>query len=342
MSIHRFGHLPDGTAIDEIRLSNGAGATASVLTYGAALRDLVVPVAGAAPRRVVLGFRDLEAYFENNRFLGVTVGRHASRIGGGRLPIDGRSYPLSLNAAGVHLHGGATGFSRRPWRIVTADETSVTLALTSPDGEDGYPGRLEVSLTYRLLEPASFAVSISATTDAPTYVSLAQHSYFTLAPGASIRSHRLRFDAGRYVPFGEDMVPTGVLAPVVGTPYDFRALRPIEGPQVDPAFAYDCCLALDHAGDASRAGALLEAPDRSLAMAVHTTEPCIVFYDGAGLAPDWPGLDGASFFPHAGLCLEPMRFPDNPNQPSFPKARLDPGETYRQETEYRFAVPLER
>lgn len=339
MSIHRFGTLPDGTEIAEIRLVNGAGATASVLTYGAALRDLVVPVAGHAPRRVVLGFRDLEGYFENSRYLGVTVGRHASRIGGGRLAIDGATYPLSLNAAGVHLHGGATGFSRRPWRIAAATETSVTLALTSPDGEDGYPGNLEVSLTYRLLEPATFALSISAVTDAPTYVSLAQHSYFTLQPGASIRSHRLRFDAERHVPFGDDMVPTGALAAVAGTPYDFRSPRPIAAEGGDPGFAYDCCMVLDHPGDGTRPGAVLEAPDRSLAMAVHTTEPCIVFYDGAGLAPDWPDLRGNRFFPHAGLCLEPMRFPDNPNQPAFPQARLDPGASYRQETEYRFAAP---
>ncbi len=336
MSVHPFGTLPDGSAVFEIRLANASGATASILTFGAAVRDLVVPLAGGGRRRVVLGFESLDAYLENNRFLGVLVGRHASRIDGGRLPLGGKVHQLSLNAAGVHLHGGATGFSRRLWRIVAAEESAVTLALTSPDGEDGYPGTLEVSLTYRLLEPAALSVSITATTDAPTMVSLAQHSYFTLLPGASIRSHRLRFDASRLVPFGADMVPTGALADVAGGAHDFRALRPIEADGIAPDFAYDCCLVLDHPGDATRIAARLEAPDGSLAMDVHTTEPCIVFYDGAGLAAEWPGLGGDAHFAHAGLCLEPMRYPDNPNQPAFPSARLDPGEVYRQETEYRF------
>jgi len=336
VSIHEFGRLPDGTAISEIRLANAAGATASILTFGAALRDLVVPLAKGGKRRVVLGFETLEGYLENNRFLGVTVGRHASRIGGGRITLDGRDYALSLNGAGVHLHGGAVGFSRRPWTILDAGEDFVTLGLVSPDGEDGYPGRLDVQLTYRLLEPATFAVSIRATTDAPTIVSMAQHSYWNLLPGRSIREHFLRFGAGRYVPFGADMSPVGTIDPVDGTPYDFRALRPIAY-AADPQFDYDCCLVIDRETEGLAEAAQLVAPDRSLALQVVTTEPCIVFYDGAGLAPDFPGVDGRPHQAHAGLCLEPMRFPDNPNQPAFPSARLDPGETYSQETEFRFS-----
>jgi aldose 1-epimerase len=333
VSIEEFARLPDGTTIHEIRLSNAAGARASVLTFGAALRDLVVPLPGGGRRRVVLGFRDIEAYLDNPRYLGVTVGRHASRIDGARIVLDGTTCPLSRNAAGVHLHGGATGFSRKPWTILDAGTDFVTLGLVSPDGDDGYPGKLDVRLTYRLAEPATFAVSIEAVTDAPTIVSMAHHSYWTLLPGTSIRDHLLQFHAARYTPFGSDMNPAGTIEPVAGTPWDFRELRPIGD------FDYDCSLVVDRSGPGLVPAARLEAPDRSLALDVATSEPCIIFYDGAGLGGEQPDIDGSRHFAHAGLCLEPMRFPDNPNQPRFPSARLDPGETYRQDTEYRFSAP---
>ncbi len=331
MSIHVFGQLPDGRAVHEIRLANAAGARASILTFGAAVRDLVVHV-GDERRSVVLGYDALGGYLENNRFLGVVVGRHASRIDRGRLPVGDTVHQLSLNAAGVHLHGGAVGFSRQVWDILAEDASSVTLGLVSPDGDDGYPGRLDVHLTYRLLEPATLALSITATTDAPTMVSLAQHSYFALQPGHTIRDHKLEVAAARMVAFGEDMLPTGERPAVDGTPYDFRSLKSI-GAGGD--FAYDCCFVLDQ-NEADRVAARLVAGDASLALEVLTSEPCLVFYDGAGLGGDWPGLGGTPHGAHAGLCLEPMRYPDNPNQPAFPSARLDPGEVYRQETVYRF------
>ena len=338
MSIHPFGRLPDGRAVREIRLANAARATASVITFGATVRDLVVPLGGGM-RCVVLGFAALDGYLDNRRYVGVTAGRHASRIGEGRLVLDGTVYQLSRNDGRHHLHGGATGFSRRLWDIVEASESTVTLGLVSPDGEDGYPGRLDVRCTYRLEEPASLSVEMIATTDAPTIVSLAHHSYFTLAPGASVRSHRLRIPAGRYVPCGPDLVPTGDLAPVAGTPYDFRVLRPIADPALDPAFLYDCCLVLDRGGEGLQPAAYVESPDGGLRFEVATTEPCLVFYDGAGLGPEWPAVDGSRPFAHAGLCLEPMRYPDSPNQPGFPQAVLRPGEIYRQQTIYAFTAP---
>lgn len=337
MTIREFARLPDGTVVHEISLSNAAGATASVLTFGAALRDFVVPLADGSRRRVVLGFEGVEGYLDNPRYLGVTVGRHASRIDGGRVVIDGKTHQLSLNAAGIHLHGGATGFSRKVWEIRDHGADFVMLGLVSPDGDDGYPGRLDVALTYRLDLPATFSVEIEATTDAPTLVSLAQHSYWTLTPGISTRDHRLRFFASRYVPFGDDMNPKGTIEPVAGTPYDFREARVIGDPRFGAGFAYDCYLVIDRDGPGLAPAARLAAPDGSLALDVVTTEPGIVLYDGAGLAPGAADLGGALHFPHAGLCLEPMRFPDNPNRPAFPSARLNPGETYRQRTEYRLA-----
>jgi aldose 1-epimerase len=340
VSIHFFDRLADGTTISEIRLANASGASASILTFGAAVRDLVVPVSGGEPRRVVLGFEGLDGYLENNRYLGVIAGRHASRIDRGRLVIDGVEHQLALNEGGVHLHGGPVGFSRKPWQIVEADDHSVTLGLTSPDGDDGYPGELHVRCTYRLLEPGTLSVTMTATTDAATIVNLAHHSYFTLLPGESLRDHRLKVDALGYTPFGPDLVPTGEIADVAGTPYDFRVTRPVANPFGDPDFLYDCALVIDRAGhdDPKRLtrAARLEAPDGSLAMEVHTTEPCLIMYDGAGLTPDWAPVGGIPHFPHAGMCFEPMQYPDNPNQPAFPSAVLRPGEIYRQVTEYRF------
>ena len=179
---------------------------------------------------------------------------------------------------------------------------------------------------------------MTAITDAPTAVSLAHHSYFNLLPGTTSREHSLKAALRGFVPFNEYLVPSGDVTPVAGTPYDFSAMRPIADPNGDPAFGYDCCLVLTPRGEDEAAwAARLEAPDGSLAMDVHTTEPCLVFYDGAGLAPEWPTLDGTLLSAHAGLCLEPMRFPDGPNQPNFPSSILRPGETYRQATEYRFS-----
>ena len=213
MSVHLFGRLADGTEISEIRLATAAGATASVITLGASVRDLVVPLTGGSGRRVVLGFPTLEGYLANPGYIGVTAGRHASRIGRGLLPIGGVRYQLTLNDGGRHhLHGGTTGFSRRPWRILAEDAVSVTLGLTSPDGDQGYPGTVEARCTYRLEEPATLRVVMTATADAPTAVSLAHHSYFTLSPRRSIRDHRLAVNARHYTPLDAERIPTGEIS----------------------------------------------------------------------------------------------------------------------------------
>src|SRR5947209_32596 len=262
MSIHEFGQLPDGTAISEIRFANAAGSQVSILNFGAALRDWRVALPGGRTRRVVLGFASLEGYLDNPRYLGVTAGRHASRIGAGRLVIDGVAHQLSLNDGGKHhLHGGKRGFARRPWTILAVDDVSATLGLISPDGDEGYPGTVEARCTYRLIEPSTLRVVMSATTDAPTVVSLAHHSYFSLLPGQSVRNHLLRVNARHYTPLGADLLPTGEIRSVAGTPYDFSAARPIADPAGDPDFAYDCNFVLDGDGTAPAWAASLTAPD---------------------------------------------------------------------------------
>jgi aldose 1-epimerase len=325
--VRRFGEV-DGKAVDEILLVNGAGATASILTWGATVRDLRVPVGGGL-RRVVLGYRDMDAYAENPSYLGTTAGRYANRTHEGRFVLGGLEYQLPLNEGGrTHLHGGVVGFSRRPWTVVERTDDSVTLRLVSEDGDQGYPGEVVAECRYILAEPAALRIEFSATTDAPTYVSLAHHSYFTL--GGDVRDHRLCLNAPFYTPVDEDKIPTGEIRTVAGTTYDFGALRRIGDAGYDHNFVL--------AGEPGtlRRGARLEAPDGSLAMELFTTEPAVQFYDGHMLSELAQPIDDQVHAPYAGLCLEPQRFPDAPNHPHFPSALLMPGDTYTQVTEYRF------
>jgi aldose 1-epimerase len=339
MTVHPFGRLQDGAEIAEIRLAAPGGFAASVVTYGATLRDLVVPTSSGDRRRVVLGHATLDGYLVNHGYLGVTVGRHASRIREGRFALDGVTYHLSLNAQGRHhLHGGEAGFSHRPWRLISADDTSTLLGLTSADGDQGYPGAVEARCLYRLLEPATLQVTMSATADAPTPIALAHHSYFTLSPGRSVRNHYLQVNARRYTPFDKDLIPTGEILPVAGTPYDLTRIRELAEAAGDPAFYFDMIFVLEEAATQLKYAATLHSPDHSISMEVHTTEPCLIVYDGAKLPNSGIGVDGERHFAHAGICLEPMRFPDSVNIPRFPSSILRPHETYSQVTEYRFST----
>lgn len=314
--------------MQEIRLAGPDGTVASILDWGATLRDLVVPGRDGRPQRVVLGHDRIEDYRANPAYLGAIVGRHANRIGAGRFVLDGHSHQLTLNEGGrTHLHGGITGFSHQPWQVTACTGTSVTLTLTSPDGDQGYPGTVTATCTYALAVPATLRVELSATTDAPTPVNLAHHSYFTLQDGADARDHRLQLAAAQYTPVDADQIPTGQIAPVAGTPYDFRKARAID-------------LALDHnfvlSGDGP--AAVVTAPDGRLALTVTTDAPGLQVYDGRGLNAAPPGIGGQAHFPHAGLALEPQHFPDSPNQPGFPGVILRPGRTWRQRSEFRFTA----
>lgn len=333
MSVHRFGKLPDETEILEIRLENDLGARCRIITLGATVQDLLVPVAEGDNRRVVLGFPTVSGYLADRNYIGVTAGRYASRLTEGRLRIDGHDVQLALNDGRHHLHGGPMGFSARVWRIVSEDETSVMLALTSPDGDQGYPGSLEVRCLYRLESPATLRIVMTAVTDATTVVSLAHHSYFVLQPGPTIRTHLLQIPARLHVPFDADSLPNGEIHSTAGTVMDFAALRPIGLND----HRYDTVFVLGTTEATPRLAATAVAPDRRLQLDLRTTEPCLIFYDGGHIAPGGPGHDGVPYGPFAGFCLEPIRFPDAPNQPSFPSALLRPGELYRQITEYRFS-----
>jgi aldose 1-epimerase len=358
MQIREFGRTGDET-IAEIELGNAAGAVAKIISHGAVLRDLVVPKPGGGTQRVVLGLETLEDYRNHSPHFGAIAGRYANRIGQGRFLLDGRAYQLPLNQENRHsLHGGGNGFGKRAWTLLHAEPGAVTLGLVSPDGDANYPGTLAVTCRYLLgtlpaIEAAQnpeapprsvLRVELSAFTDAPTIINLCHHSYFNLDGGPDILDHDLMLRAPMMTPVDSDLIPDGAIAPVAGTPFDFRRPRPIRHLNEDGTrFWYDHNFVLRrekrepplHVVELAHAATLASARS-GLAMEVWTTEPCLQFYDGFKLNLPVSGLDGAHYGPNAGLCLEPQHAPDSPNHAHFPTTVLRPGELYRQVTEFRF------
>ena len=328
-----FGTLADGTVVERVRLMR-SDFEVSVLSYGAAIQSITVPMATEA-RRVTLGFDTLEDYARYSPHMGAIAGRFANRIRGGRFSLDGVPYQLTCNEHGRnHLHGGKIGFGRRAWSVDDVQDHSVRLRLVSLAGDEGYPGRVDVSCTYRLAGPLQLSIELTATTDAPTIINLAGHSYFNLAGGGDARDHVVEIFADRYLPVDAEQIPTGDILAVEGTAYDFRTPRRVRS---TPPTRYDhTFVAAMTETPEPRRMARLTAPDDSIALDVWSTEPGVQFYDGGNIAVPVPGAGGQNYAPFSGLCLEPQRFPDSPNHPGFTNVVLRPGERYRQVTEYRF------
>jgi aldose 1-epimerase len=346
MSLSILGTLPDGRAIREVELTTAAGAKARIMEFGAVLRDLVVPLRSGQGQRVVLGFDTLDVYDGFSQHAGSIAGRYANRIASGRFSLDGKSFQLPLNEAGRNsLHGGPRGFDKVAWSIVDHASNAVTLALSSPDGDQGFPGNLRVWCRYELAEPATLSLDLTATTDQPTIVNLAQHSYFNLDGSEDARDHELAIAADLYTPTDGELIPTGEISAVAGTPYDFRSARPIRHltPASSTPFGYDINFVLRRAQTERAHGlvlshaATLASAANGLSLDLWTTEPGLQLYDGHAMRMTAPGHDGRRYGAGAGLALEAQLFPDSPNRPYFPSATLRPGGIYRQRTEYRFA-----
>jgi aldose 1-epimerase len=337
VSVAPFGVL-NGEPVHEITLARG-GLEARILTYGAVVRDLLVPV-GSDRQRVVLGFEAIEPYRDHSPYFGAIVGRYANRIGRARFTLDGTEHRLVPNEGANQLHGGPRGFGTRIWSLLAATAESCTLALVSEDGDMGYPGRLTATCTYVLTEPATLRIVLQATADAPTPVNLTTHGYYNLDGSSDICAHHLTIAGSFVTPTDRDKIPTGEVRPVEGTDYDFRSLRPIGATQLLRCrTTFDINYVLDGPqGAGLRHAATLASRNNGLAMELWTTEPGLQFYDGHMLDIPVPGLRGASYRARAGLCLEPQRFPDGPNRRHFPSCLLRPGEVSRQESELRFSV----
>ena len=332
-----FGTTPEGEAVQRVEI-RGGGLTARILTWGAVVQDLRLAEHDAP---LVLGFERFEDYPVHSAYFGAIAGRYANRIAGGRFTIEGRRFQADTNFLGRHtLHGGAKGTGKRVWRLADRGPDFVTLALTDPDGAMGFPGNLEIACTHRLKLPGTLSVQLSATTDQPTLCNLAHHSYFNLNDGGmnDVLGHRLMMPAQAYTPVDDDLIPTGVVQPVEGTPFDFLLPRPI-GMKVDgEQVLYDHNFCIAAARGPLRQMAWAQGPNSGVEMEVWSTEPGLQFYAGHKVARTVPGLGGRTYAAYAGFAMEPQIWPDSPNRPYFPQALLYPGDRYRQTTEYRFRL----
>ncbi|MBO0345680.1 galactose mutarotase [Roseibium sp. CAU 1637] len=331
--IRDFGNLPDGTTVQEISLKKGS-LEAKVLTYGALIRDLRFN-----GKSVVLGFDDLQSYLDHSPYFGAVPGRCANRIGNAKMTIDGAVYQLGANQDGKHqLHGGATGFANRVWSLEQHDKSSVLLKYISEDGEEGYPGQVEVLCRYTLTGTGAVRVKFTATTTKATPVNLTQHSYFNLDGSETILNHTLEVAADAYLPVDEDAIPTGEIRKVEWTPYDFRDGRKLRRKPGEEKVIYDhnLCLA-DAPYDEIAFMAALEDGEGETRMEVWSTEPGVQLYDGYMIEVPVPGLDGKVYGANAGICLEPQRWPDSINHDNFTSVLLQPDETYTHVTEFRFS-----
>jgi len=349
----RAGALPDGTAVEAVVLSNGHGMRARILAFGATLQSVIVPDRQGRPADVALGYDDLASYVGHPNYWGATVGRYANRIAGGRFTLDGKAYSLPLNDKTNSLHGGgATGYDRRLWRIVSVrngSTASVTLALDSPDGDAGYPGALKVTTTYSLDENNALTQSIEATTTKPTVVNMTNHAIWNLAgegaPGGAL-GERLTIPAAAYTPVDQALIPTGERRPVANTPFDFRTPRTVgqdvrdgHDEQLRFGHGYDHNFALDKGLTAEpRLAARLEDPGSGRVMELLTTEPGVQLYTANFLDGSLVGKGGHLYRQGDGVALEPQKFPDAPNKPDFVSARVDPGRPYRHVMIFRFST----
>ncbi|WP_262057721.1 aldose epimerase family protein [Streptomyces sp. STR69] len=318
-----FGTLPDGTPVHRWTLER-AGVRVRVLSYGGIVQSVEVPDRAGHTADVVLGFGGLDGYLTHPEpYLGALVGRYANRIAAGRFPLEGVTYSLAQNNAPNSLHGGERGFDKRVWDVEPV-EHGVRLSRVSEHGEEGFPGRLDVSATYRLDESGALRIAYEATTDAPTVVNLTNHSYFDLSGSGSPAGHELRLAASRFTPVDADLIPTGTLDDVTGTRFDFRESRKV-------GTGYDHNFALDKGPTPAPVEiAELHDPASGRVLTIATTEPGIQLYTGDHLSDP--------FAPGAGIALETQHFPDSPNRPEFPSTELRPGETYRSETVYGFSA----
>jgi len=347
----RFGALPDGRTVDAFTLTNARGVEVRAITYGGIITNILVPDRSGHAGDIVLGYDSLAGYLKASPYFGAIIGRYGNRIANSRFTLDGKAYHLPANDGKNSLHGGTVGFDKVVWDAQPLPPDSgagIVLSHTSPSGDQGYPGALTVHVTYRLSDSNQLIVDYEATTDAPTPVNLTQHSYFDLAGAGAgdILGHWLTIYADSFTPIDSTLIPTGKLAPVAGTPFDFRSATPIgariaaadeqlkRGRGYDHNFVLNGSPGLDHLVHAAH---VLE-PGSGRTLDVYTSEPGIQFYSGNFLDGSITGKAGRVYGHRFGFCLETQHYPDSPNQRAFPSTILRPGRTYRSRTIFTFGV----
>ena len=328
--------------VTEYTLTNSSGMQASILNYGGTITKLMVPDRNGKMGDVVLGFETFGGYMQKkDPYMGALVGRYANRIANAKFTMDGKTYKLAPNNFGNSLHGGNVGFDKVIWNTEKIGDSSLKQTYQSMDGEEDYPGNLNVQVIYILGADNSLKIDYTATTDQATPVNLTNHSYFNLSAGkdSTVLDHVLKLDADKYTPVNDQLIPTGQIANVKGTPLDFTTPKPIGKDMGSVKGGFDHNWILNKKGNEIQEAATVYDPGSGRYMEVLTTQPGIQFYSGNFLNGDLQlTKEGQIYIPHSGLCLETQHYPDSPNEPSFPNTILRPGETYKQTTVYKFSV----
>ncbi len=333
----QYGNTLEGKNVERFVLSNSTGITVSAITYGCIITSVKMPDREGSIAEVTLGFDSLDGYLAGHPYFGALVGRFANRIAAGRFELDGKPYSLARNIDGKnHLHGGTVGFDKKIWaaeEIEKSDRVGVVFSYTSPDGEEGYPGNLEVTVTYTLSEAGELSFEYRAETDKATPINLTNHTYWNFAAAGSgkIYDHRLTLHCSRYLPVNDDLLPTGEVLPVQGTPLDFSTEKAIGRDIGKLSLGYDHCFVADKQPGTMAAIARLHEPTSGRGMVLSTSKPAVQLYTGNFL-DGIKGAGGAVFDKHTALCLETEFYPDAPNQPAFPSAVLRPGALYHHTT----------
>jgi len=341
-----FGQTPNNEAVTLYTLKNSKGMEVQIMNYGAIITKIMVPDKNKVIEDVVLGFDSMADYIKDSPYFGAVVGRYGNRIAGGKFNLDGKNYSLAAQNNGQHLHGGLKGFDKKVWKTLSQKPGSLTLSYLSKDGEEGFPGNLEVQVTYTLTEDNAIAMDYTAKTDQATVLNICNHSYFNLTGNVKrdVLDHTIQLNAPFFIPVDKVLIPTGEVKSVKGGPFDFTSPKKI-GLEINAADeqiafggGYDHCYAFDKAPGAYAKIAHVEEPVSGRVMEVFTTEPGVQFYTGNNLDGHLIGKYGAKYNKRTGFCLETQHYPDSPNKPNFPSTVLRPGETYTSKTVYQFSV----
>ena len=345
-----FGKTPAGEQVDLYTLTNTNGLECRIITWGGTCVSLKVPDRQGKLGDIMLGHDTLEGYLSHDTspYFGALIGRYGNRIAKGKFSIDGTEYTLATNNNENHLHGGVVGFDQKVWTAETSEgdkEVSLKLTYTSPDGEEGYPGALKATVVYSLTNADELRIDYEATTDKPTVCNLTNHSYYNFTGAArDILDHELMINGDNTTPVDEGLIPTGEMAPVTGTPFDFTSPKAI-GKDIDAndiqigyGPGYDHNWVLNKEGQELSLAAEVYEPTTGRVMTIHTTEPAIQFYAGNFLDGTITGKDGKTYPHRFGFCLETQHSPDSPNKPDWPSVVLRPGEVYKSTTVHTFSV----
>ena len=337
-----YGTTPDGDNINIYTLSNDNNISAEVINYGGTLTSIRMPDKNGKIEEITLGFDSLEGYLQQHPFFGVTVGRFANRIGNGKFELEGKKYKLAVNDGANHLHGGLKGFDKVVWQdeaLEESDRVGVILKYTSKDGEEGYPGTLQVKVIYSLNDKNELKIEYYAETDKKTPVNLTNHAYWNLkgAGSGTIRDHQLTLNCSKFLPVNEGLIPTGEVKEVTNTPMDFTKPK-LMGKEIDDvAGGYDHCFVINRGSEKLSLAAKVYEPSTGRVLEISTTKPAIQFYSGNFL-DNVKGKEGKVYPKHGAFCLETEYYPDAVNKPNFPSAILSPGEKYFHETVHKLYV----